>query len=199
MNDPSNGDTRQTPSDVTAILARAAEGETAAAAELLPLVYQQLRAVAQQRMAAENPEHTLQATALVHEAYMRLVGERRIPWQGRAHFYAAAAEAMRRVLLDHAKGRGRQKRGGGRRAASFEVGGVADLAAAEKPEEILAFDEAFRRLEDESPEAARVVRLRFYAGLSVDETANALDVSPRTVNRLWAFARAWLYDELHDG
>ena len=191
-----------TPDDtnhLTRILQRADAGDGAAIDELLPLVYDQLRRDAQHRMAGERPDHTLNATALVHEAYMRLVGDRRLPWQNRAHFYAAAAEAMRRVLLDHAKSRGRQKRGGGRRAASFEVGGVADLAAVEKPEEILAFDQAFRRLEGESPEAARVVRLRFYAGLSVDETANALDVSPRTVNRLWTFARAWLYDELHDG
>jgi RNA polymerase sigma factor (TIGR02999 family) len=156
---------------------------------LLPLVYDQLRAVAQRALAAERPDHTLEATALVHEAYLRLVGDREIPWGSRSHFYVAAAEAMRRILLDHARARGRVKRGGGR--DRLTLSDVADLAT--KPDEIVRFDEAFRRLEGESPEAAAIVRLRFFAGLSVEQTAEALGVSTSTVDRRWAFARARLY------
>ena len=162
---------------------------------LLPLVYDQLRAVAQRALAAERPDHTLEATALVHEAYLKLVGEREIPWASRAHFYVAAAEAMRRVLLDHARARGRVKRGGGR--ARLTLTDVTDLAT--KPDEIVRFDEAFQRLEGESPEAAAIVRLRFFAGLSVEQTAEALGVSTSTVDRRWSFARAWLYQAFHDG
>jgi RNA polymerase sigma factor (TIGR02999 family) len=162
---------------------------------LLPLVYDQLRAVAQRALAAERPDHTLEATALVHEAYLKLVGEREIPWTSRAHFYVAAAEAMRWILLDHARARGRVKRGGGR--ARLTLSGLTDLAT--NPEEIVRFDEAFRRLEGESPEAAAIVRLRFFAGLSVEQTAEALGVSTSTVDRRWAFARAWLYQALSDG
>ncbi len=162
---------------------------------LLPLVYDQLRAVAQRALAADRPDHTLQATALVHEAYLKLVGEREIPWASRAHFHVAAAEAMRRILLDHARARGRVKRGGGR--ARLTLSDVAELAT--KPEEIVRFDEGFRRLEDESPEAAEIVRLRFFAGLSVEQTAEALGVSTSTVDRRWAFARAWLYQAFRDG
>jgi len=163
---------------------------------LLPLVYDQLRAVAQRALAAERPGHTLQATALVHEAYLKLVGEREIPWASRAHFYVAAAEAMRRILIDHARARGRVKRGGGGRAR-LTLSDVTDLAS--KPDEIVRFDEAFRRLEGESSEAAAIVRLRFFAGLSVEQTAEALGVSTSTVDRRWAFARAWLYRALRDG
>ena len=168
---------------------------------LLPLVYDQLRAVARRALAAERPDHTLQATALVHEAYLKLVGEREIPWASRAHFYVAAAEAMRRILLDHARARGRVKRGGGGSGsggrARVPLSGITDLAS--NPQEILRFDEAFRRLEGESPEAAAIVRLRFFAGLGVEQTAEALGVSTSTVDRRWAFARAWLYQALREG
>jgi RNA polymerase sigma factor (TIGR02999 family) len=180
--------------EITGLLGEAAAGEVSATEKLLPLVYGQLRAIAQQRMSMESPGHTLQATALVHEAYLRLVGPREVPWKNQGHFYAAAAEAMRRILIDHAKSRKRQKRGGAQRR---EVLNVVDLAASENSEEILALDEAFCRLEQQEPEAADVVRLRFFAGLSVDDTANALELSPRTVDRRWKFARAWLYRELH--
>ncbi|HUK64067.1 MAG TPA: sigma-70 family RNA polymerase sigma factor, partial [Dongiaceae bacterium] len=178
---------------VTRLIHDAAAGSPQAASELLPLVYEQLRAIAQQRMAGERRDHTLQATALVHEAYARLVGDEDVPWQGRGHFFAAAAEAMRRVLIEHARSRGRVKRGGedGRPAKRVPLG-VVDLAAAEDSDQIVMLDEAFRRLEGEDPEAAQVVRLRLYAGLSVEETAGALGVSPSTVDREWAFARAWL-------
>ena len=166
---------------------------SARAEKLLPLVYEQLRAVAQREMAGERPDHTLQATALVHEAFLRLVGDREISWTGKAHFYVAAAEAMRRILLDHAKARGRIKRGGDK--PRLLLTDVADLAAGDS-HELLMFDEAFRRLEDESPEAAAVGRLRFFAGLGVGHTAEALRISTSTVDRRWAFARAWLFRQL---
>lgn len=181
------------PSKLDDLLAHAAAGDDRAAEDLLPLVYSQLRAVAQQRMSSERPGHTLQATALVHEAYLRLVGPRRIPWQNQAQFYAAAAEAMHRVLLDHAKSRGRKKRGGGKTYVPLSV---VDLAESGDSEDIVALHDAVCRLEKEEPEAAQVVRLRFYAGLSVDQAAEALGSSPRTVDRRWKFARAWLFREL---
>ena len=181
--------------DVTLLLSQATDGDQQAANELLPIVLQQLRAIAQNRMASENPGHTLQATALVNEVFLRLFGDRQLPWQNRAHFYAAAAQAMRRVLLDHAKAKGRQKRGGDRQKMPINV---ADLAALQNSEQILALDAALCRLEEQNPDAAAVVRLRFYAGLSVDQTAEALDMSPRTVDRRWKFARAWLFTELSD-
>lgn len=179
--------------NVTTLLEQMSQGSQDAANALLPLVYDQLRAIAQIRMATENPGHTLQATGLVHEVFLRLVGDRQLPWQNRAHFYAASAQAMRRVLLDHAKAKGRQKRGAGLQKMPLNV---ADLAAAQNPEEILALDDALRRLEEQNPEAAQVVQLRFYAGLSVDQTAEVMDLSPRTVDRRWKFARAWLFKSL---
>jgi len=160
---------------------------------LLPLVYGQLRAVAERALAAERPGHLLQATALVHEAYLKLVGEREVPWANRAHFYAAAADAMRHILLDHARAAHRVKRGGGRNVQSLTD--VAALASGDS-DQIVRFDDAFRRLEAESPDAAAVVRLRFYSGLSVEHTAAALGVSTSSVDRRWAFARAWLYRRL---
>jgi RNA polymerase sigma factor (TIGR02999 family) len=146
-------------------------------------------------MASERADHTLSATALVHNAYLKLVGPREVPWKGRAHFYAAAAQAMRHILLDHAKGRVRLKRGGpARRRGGSEID-FEDLAglANREPEEILSFDAAICGLEAESPKAAEVVRLRFFAGLTVDQTALAMGVSDRTVDRLWLYARAWLH------
>ena len=143
----------------------------------------------------ERGEHTLQATALVHEAYLRLIGDAPVPWANRAHFFAAAAEAMRRILVEHARARQRVKRGGGPATTPRRPpNGVLDLAdESADPDEILMLDEAIRRLEQEDPEAARVVRLRFFAGLSVDETAEALGVSPSSVDREWAYARARLH------
>jgi RNA polymerase sigma factor (TIGR02999 family) len=184
--------------DATLLMTQAAAGDRAAADRLLPLVYDQLRRAAQLQMAGERTDQTLSATALVHEAYLKLIGPRELPWDGRAHFYAAAAESMRRILLDHAKGRARLKRGGPNgplRAA--DIGDIADLASGDS-DEILRFDEAFRRLEAESPDGAAVARLRFYAGLSVEQTAAALGLSTSTVDRRWAFVRAWLYLRLHD-
>lgn len=185
----------------TVLLNAAADGDTNAANQLLPLVYNQLRQAAQLELIGERAGHTLSATALVHEAYLKLIGPRDVPWAGRSHFYVAAAEAMRRILLDHAKARARIKRGGqaGVPRRQVDFASVAELAASGDSEEIVSFDTALRRLETESPEAARVVQLRFFAGLSVEQTALALGVSDRTVNRLWTFARAWLHRAVREG
>ncbi|HET6249299.1 MAG TPA: ECF-type sigma factor [Tepidisphaeraceae bacterium] len=159
------------------------------ASELLTLVYDELRTLARHRMANEGVAHTLQATALVHEVYLRLAGNDG-RFMSRAHFFHAAAEAMRRILIEHARAKGSKKRGGGAKRVPMDL---LDLAAAPASDEILAFDEAFARLESETPMAAQVARLRFYAGLSIDETAEALGISPRTVDREWTYARAWLF------
>lgn len=179
--------------DLTRLLQEAAGGESAAAERLLPLIYEQLRAIANRRMSSERADHTLQATALVHEAYLRLMGNARIEWASRAHFFHAAAEAMRRILIEHARHRARLKRGGSRSRRPIER---VDLAVDHDPDEILALDAAICRLEERDPRAARIVRLRFFAGLSVEETAEALDLAPRTIKRDWAAARAWLFREM---
>ncbi len=182
-------------SPTLAILLDESQSDSQRVANLLPLVYDQLRAIAQRALVAERPDHTLQATALVHEVYLRLLGDRAVPWSSKAHFYVAAAEAMRRILIDHARSRGRVKRGGGR--VKLSLNSVADLAAGDAAE-ILGFDEVFCRLESEEPAAAAVVRLRFYAGLTIDQTAEALGVSSNTVDRRWSFARAWLFRAMSD-
>ncbi|HEY3246061.1 MAG TPA: ECF-type sigma factor [Phycisphaerae bacterium] len=187
---------RDTP--VTLLLERAAAGEACAAERLFPLVYEQLRLIARQRMAGERRDHTLQATALVHEAYIRLVQENPIGWSSRAQFYHAAGRAMQQLLVEHARARGRLKRGGdgeGRAARRVPLD-LTDVANNGDPEEILALDEAVGCLEREDPEVASVVRMRFFAGLTGDETAAALGLSPRQVDRLWAYARAFLFQKL---
>jgi RNA polymerase sigma factor (TIGR02999 family) len=161
--------------------------------ELLPIAYAELHRLAQHRMAQERPGHSLQATALVHEAFLRIAGDREDGWVNRAQFFVAAAEAMRRILIDHARARGRVVHGGAVKRVTLT--GV-DLAAADGIDEVLAVDEAFERLVQADPRAADVVRLRFYAGLSEAETAAALNLSERTVRREWAYARAWLFDVL---
>lgn len=183
--------------EVTRILQAVGARDGAAHERLLTLVYDQLRRIAQQRMAQERPDHTLDATALVHEAYLRLVGDRAIPWANRAHFFVAAADAMRWILLDHAKARGRAKRGGGLEGPRRRIPlNVVELAQQADSHEILSVDEAVRRLELQDGELGQVVRLRFYAGLSEAEVAAALGVSARTVRRSWSLARAWLRREL---
>ncbi len=172
----------------------AAGGDRDAADRLLPLVYDQLRRAAQLNMANERPGHTLSATALVHEAYLRLVGPREVAWANRRHFYVAAAEAMRRILIDHARAHV-GKKGNVRRLN--DIGDAAALASADS-DQIVAVDAAFTRLEQEDAEAAAVVRLRFYAGLSVDQAAEALGMSPRTAARLWNYARVVLFKALSD-
>ena len=167
-----------------------------AAGELLPLVYDQLRKLAAQRLAQEKPGQTLQATALVHEAYLRLVGaadDRH--WEGRGHFFAACAEAMRRILVDNARRKRRAKHGGGRRRVPLDD--VAALPAA--TDDLLALDEALTRLAAAAPEAAQLVQLRYFAGLSVEEAAESLGVARATAYRHWTFARAWLLEELAGG
>ena len=183
--------------DVTRLLVRAAGGDPRAADELLPLVYDELRKIAARRMQGERAGHTLQATALVHEAYARLVSNQELEWDGRGHFFVAAAEAMRRILVEHARARNRLKRGGpGRSRANLDIADLADLAQTENSADVIALDEALRRLEAQRPRVAAVVQLRFFAGLAVDETARVLGISARTVDLDWAFARAWLYQEL---
>ena len=165
-------------SEVSRILARITGGETGISEELFTHVYRELRQLARSQMAREKVGHTLQPTALVHEAYLRLVGDEPLAWRNRAHFYGAAAEAMRRILIDHARKKARVQ--------------------TENPEETLAVDDALRRMEEEEPEAARIVRLRFFIGLSVEETAEILGLSLRTVYREWSYAKAWLYDALRE-
>jgi RNA polymerase sigma factor (TIGR02999 family) len=180
-------------SDVTRLLDAAAAGDRKAAADLLPLVYDELRKLAAARVAAESPGHTLDATALVHEAYLRLVGDQQ--FQGCGHFFAAAAEAMRRVLVDHARDRGRQKRDGGRQQVALaDIPGRFDR----DPHLLLSLDEALARLAAEDAAAADIAKLHLFAGLSVDEAAAALGTSRATAYRNWAYARAWLQDALDE-
>ncbi len=179
---------------VTRILLAIEQGDPRAAAELLPLVYDELRRLARAKMAQEKPGQTLQATALVHEAYLRLVAsERDRGWDGRGHFFAAAAEAMRRILVEAARRRTAEKRGGGRDRACLDD---ALLAGRRSPEELLELDDMLERLSAVNPHAAEVVKLRFFAGLTGDEAAAALRISPRSVDSLWAYARAWLFERM---
>src|SRR4051812_6477252 len=183
-------------SDTTKFLREVGNGDARAAGELLPLVYEELRKLARSRMAAERSSHTLQATALVHEAYLRLMGNVDAGWENRAHFFAAAAEAMRRILIEHARSTGRVKRGGGAKRPLPRD--VLQMASEADASEIMALEEAICRLEKEDPEAGKVLRLRFYAGLSIDETAEVMGISARTVKRDWTFARAYLARTLGD-
>jgi RNA polymerase sigma factor (TIGR02999 family) len=183
-------------SDVTRILSAIEHGDPHAAGELLPLVYQELRQLAAQKLAHEVPGQTLQPTALVHEAYLRLVGaEHESPWDNRGHFFAAAAEAMRRILVDNARRKQCQKHGGGRRRvplAEFH-------RITESPQDLLDLDNALTRLAAEEPAKAQLVQLRFFAGLSTPEAAAALGISVATAERWWAYARTWLFSELQGG
>ena len=177
--------------EVTQILSAIAQGDPSAASQLLPLVYDQLRGLAAHKLAHEHPGQTLQPTALVHEAYLRLVGAENQPqeWEGRGHFFAAAAEAMRRILVENARRKHRQKRGGGRAAQVLEP----DLVAApEVSEDLLALDEALTRLAHVNPRAARLVHLRYFGGLTIQQAAEVLGISSRTADADWAYARAWL-------
>ncbi len=177
--------------EATRILSEIEAGDPRAAERLLPLVYDELRRLAAARLANERVDHTLDATALVHEAYLRLVGDQH--FEGRAHFFAAAAEAMRRVLVDHSRNRARLKRGG--RTSRIDLDKLTDPASA-TDDDLLALDEAIDRLAGKYPEAAEVVKLRFFAGMTLDEAAGTLGLSLRTANRQWAFARAWLAADL---
>jgi RNA polymerase sigma factor (TIGR02999 family) len=178
---------------VATLLERVAAGDRQCTDQLLEAVYSQLRKIAQQRMKDEKPGHTLQATALVHEAYLRLVQNENPKWSSRAQFYVAASQAMQRILIEHARKKKRLKRGGDRQPVASNV---VDLARDENLEDVVALHEAVDRLEEEDPRAALVTRLRFYAGLTVEETAKAMNVSERTVMREWVYARSWLRDAL---
>jgi RNA polymerase sigma factor (TIGR02999 family) len=182
--------------DVTRILSAVEQGDPRAAEQLLPLVYEELRKLAAQKLAQEKPGHTLQATALVHEAYVRLVDvEKAQHWNGRGHFFAAAAEAMRRILVDRAREKGRAKHGGDRQR--FDVDALA-LATEVTPDQLLAIDDALDQLERDDPIAAQLVKLRYFTGLTVEEAGQALGVATTTAYRHWNYARAWLHSELLD-
>jgi RNA polymerase sigma factor (TIGR02999 family) len=188
-------------SEVTRILAAIEQGDPSAAEQLLPLVYEELRQLAAQRLAQEKPGQTLQATALVHEAYLRLVaaadssGPREQHWNSRGHFFGAAAEAMRRILVEAARKRGRQKRGGKRRRLDLD----AMPATLDAPhDDVEAVSEALDTLAQANPQAAQLVKLRYFVGLTGRETAEILGISPRKADQVWAYARAWLHERLNN-
>jgi RNA polymerase sigma factor (TIGR02999 family) len=182
-------------SEFTRILSALEQGDPRAASQLLPLVYDELRQLAAQKLAHEKPGQTLDATALVHEAYLRLVDtDRAQPWDSRGHFFAAAAEAMRRILIDNARRKQRPKHGGGRQRVELEEA----IPVRESQPDLLALDEALTRLAEQEPAKAQLVKLRYFAGLSLEEAAACLGISPATAKRYWAVARAWLYAALAD-
>jgi RNA polymerase sigma factor (TIGR02999 family) len=182
---------------VTTLLNEAGAGDGQASADLLPLVYDQLRALAERKMRAERPDQTLQATALVHEAYLRLVDTTKVQlWESRWHFFAAAAESMRRILVDNARRRGRIKRGGQMNRVDLDK---VELTVNDPPDELIALDEALSRLAEKHPEKAQLVNFRYFGGLTHEEAAQALGISISTADRHWAYARAWLYRHMSAG
>jgi RNA polymerase sigma factor (TIGR02999 family) len=183
-------------SDVTRILTAIEKGDARAADELLPLVYEELRRLAAQKMLHEPPGQTLQATALVHEAYIRLVGSDDRDWSGRTHFFAAAAEAMRRILIENARRKQRLKRGGAKQKVDLED---ANIVTEGPSEDVVALDEALTKLALEDPVKADLVKLRYFAGLTIEQTAKILNISKATAERYWSYSRAWLFDEINKG
>jgi RNA polymerase sigma factor (TIGR02999 family) len=181
-------------SDVTRILESIEHGDPKAAEQLLPLVYEELRKLAASKMAREAPNQTLQPTALVHEAWLRLVGNESPQFANRAHFFAAAAEAMRRILIDKARQKHAQRHGGGQQRVGLE--GVAELAAPCDDDELLAVNDALDKLATQNPTEAQLVKLRYFVGMTLDEAAEALGISERTADNYWAHARAWLFREI---
>lgn len=182
-------------SDVTRILNAIEQGDAKEADKLLRLVYEELRRLAAHKMSRESPGQTLQATALVHEAYIRLVGSQTRNWKGRTHFFTAAAEAMRRILIDNARRKKRLKHGGKRQRIELDEAGLKD-SRGPYADDLIALDEVLAKLSKEDKIKAEVVKLRYFAGLSIEQTANILEISPRTVKRYWAYARAWLLCEI---
>jgi RNA polymerase sigma factor (TIGR02999 family) len=181
-------------SDVTRILVAIEQGDAKAADELLPLVYEELRRLANRKMSREQPGQTLQATALVHEAYIRLVGSENQQWSGRTHFFAAAAESMRRILIENARRKQRQKHGGGQHRVALDD---AEISIEEPSTNLIALDEALTKLAEEEKTVAELVKLRYFAGLTLSQAAEIIGVSRRTADRYWAYARAWLYQEIN--
>ena len=182
-------------SELTLMLRAIERGEKQVSEDLLPLVYEELRRLAAMRMAQEAAGHTLQPTALVHEAWLRLMGDQPQTWENRAHFFGAAAEAMRRILIEHARRKSRLKRGGGQ--VALDIADL-DIAAALPDEKILLVDEALERLKVQDPEKAKVVVLKFFGGLTNEEVARILGESERTVRRQWNYSKAWLYDYISE-
>jgi RNA polymerase sigma factor (TIGR02999 family) len=180
--------------DVTQIISAIEQGDQAAASELLPLVYEELRRLAITRMKLEKSGQTLQPTALVHEAFLRLVGDVSKKWDGRGHFFAAAAEAMRRILIENARRKGRIKRGG--ELQRHDLDDHVASASSENVDNLLVLDEALSKLAKEDPQLAKLVELRYFTGLTIEETAKVLGVSSRTIKRNWSYARAWLQREI---
>jgi RNA polymerase sigma factor (TIGR02999 family) len=178
--------------EVTQLLKAIEHGDPQAADQLLPLVYDELRRLAAQKLRLEAPGQTLQATALVHEAWLRLVGQGDQPWDSRGHFFAAAAESMRRILVENVRRKRSLKQGGGRAREELAI----DLAAAEPVEDLLALDEALDKLAGKDPLKAELVKLRYFAGMTIEEAAAALGISPATAKRYWTYTRAWLYQEI---
>jgi RNA polymerase sigma factor (TIGR02999 family) len=187
---------RPTPPDVTALLQEWRAGNQAALEQLVPIIYEELRRVARGRLRLERPDHTLQPTALVHEAYLRLIEQRNVRWQNRAHFFAISAQLMRRILVDKARARHNRKRGGEVRQVVLNE---ALVASKERGEELVALDDALQSLAAIDPRKSQVVELRFFGGLSVEETAEVLKMSPDTVTRDWKMAKVWLMRELSKG
>ncbi|HSU52437.1 MAG TPA: sigma-70 family RNA polymerase sigma factor [Candidatus Dormibacteraeota bacterium] len=183
-------------SDVTAILSAIDQGDPKAANELLPLVYQELRKLAAAKMASEIPGNTLQPTALVHEAYLRLVGDPGKKWDGRAHFFGAAAEAMRRILIDSARRKHAVRHGGDVQRVDIE--GL-EIAGGTPPEELIEVNEALEKFSTQDPQKAELVKLRYFAGMTIEEAADVMSISPATAKRWWTFSRAWLYQEMGRG
>ncbi len=184
-------------SDVTQLLSRIESGDPTGASDLLPLLYEELRQLARQKLAHELPGQTLQATALVHEAYLRLVGgQNPTSWENRAHFFAAAAEAMRRILVDQARHKGSKKRGGNSKRINLDADLAVSGVQGVSPEELISLDEALREFETIDPARARVVKLHYFSGFTLPETAEALGVSLATVKRQWVFARSWLFGKI---
>jgi len=181
--------------EVTQLLVAWSDGNQAALDQLMPLIYRELRRLARRRLGSEKADHTLQTTALVHEAYLRLVGQKATQWQNRAHFFAIAAQMMRRILVDYARSRRYTKRGGGAQKVSFEE----NMAVSSRAAAVIALDEALTTLAEIDPRKSKMIELRFFGGLSIEETAKVLGVSPGTIKRDWTLAKAWLQHEIDSG
>ena len=186
--------TQPTTHEVTQLLIEWSNGDKAALDKLMPLIHEELRRLARHYMSRERPGHTLQTTALVNEAYLKLVNRKGVHWENRAHFFAIAAQSMRSILVDHARGLAYAKRGGGAPKIEFDEGMI---VSQERAAELVALDEALVALAEIDPRQGRVVELRFFGGLTVEETAEVLDLSPATIKREWTTAKAWLYRQLN--